>query len=166
MTQPAELPTNVRLIYGYTERSMDWARQSTARLNIRLCASLIVSGLFLASSVNVETTGQIDQCLVALAAFLASGSITSCALGLCVKRTSSGQVGTGNVITTEWLMKEWYRDKTDEECRCVIINTWAEAIADVDALAVSKSRSLKNSLVFLVLSGLSLCVSTLLGIHL
>jgi hypothetical protein len=161
MIQPAEDLTNVQLIYDYTEKSIEGARQSTARLNIRLCVSLAVSGLFLASSASIEVASQPGQYLLALAAFLAFGSILICAFGISVNRGSSGRVGTGDVVSPEWLMQEWYRDKTDEECRCVIINTWIEALASIDTLIVSKSRHLKNSLIFLALSGLSLCVSTL-----
>ena len=153
MNDSTETPTNVGLIYEYTKNSYELARQNTAQLNIRLTAVLAAAGLLLRLTADADNEGKLTACLHLAIGSFAALSLASCIFALCTRVK-----GTGLVVKTQHLMKEWYRDKTDEECRCLIINTWAEAIDKIDQLASRKAFWLNIGLAMLSCAGITLAI--------
>jgi hypothetical protein len=153
MDQSTEHPPNVGLIYEYTKHSYELARQNTAQLNIRLTAVLAAAGLLLRLTANTEDMGHVSAYLRLMVGIFATISIASCIAALATRLE-----GTGRVVSPQELMKNWYRTKTDEECRCFIINTWTEAIDGIDKLASKKAGWLNTGLALLALAGIALAI--------
>jgi hypothetical protein len=154
----SEEETNVKLIYDYTESLHKSTSDNLDVLNTRFGVAIAYGGVLLrfamdlsgqSITVRIPEWGLNLECPMCLwlklgVLILATASICASVLGLFSK-------SSGKLVHPKRLMQNWYR-KSEERCRCHIINTWIESIDQLRKSRKNKANKLNCAIGLLVAS--------------
>jgi hypothetical protein len=164
-----EKPSNVDLIYSYTESLLKAQEESLTRLDTRLGTFLAFAGVSLKFAVDLpkksELTG-ISECIVnsslvlkLVACGFSTASIVMCVLGLTARMA-------GNTVSPKTLMSDkWYWEE-GQRCRAFIVNTWIEASKEYKKTGLKKAKTLNLAIKLICGAAVAFFLDTvLLGLH-
>lgn len=161
---PTNPPTNVKLIYDYTEALYKGVSDNIDAINTRLGAVIGFSGLLLRFAVDLPDVSNIiagfhcNTCLMLKIACCGAAivSILLAAFGL------TGNPA-GRIVKPNTLLDKYYTD-TEEKCRLYITRTWIQAIEDMRAVRQKQARKLNQAIWALVVAAIASGVDILMGI--
>lgn len=166
-------PTNIKLIYEYTQSVLEAVNDSITRLNNKFSTVIGFSGILLRFSIDLPDSNlllnqwsciscSISKILVCVLSII---SICYSAWGLTSER--GGDIVPPSLLLYDEDLKDWYH-KTDEECRAFIALTWCNGILELTNIRKKKATILNFSIWTLtsatIVFGISIILPTIVNL--
>jgi hypothetical protein len=153
-----EAKTNVGLIFEYTQSLHESISDNIDVLNTRLGVVIAYGGVLLRFALDLPGQSTIIKfpeigltlgcpiCLILKLAVLVLATAS-----ICISVIGLSSEASGKIVKPKRLMKNWYR-KSEESCRCHIINTWIESIDLLRESRKNKATKLNKAIRLLAAS--------------
>jgi hypothetical protein len=141
-------PSNINLIYSYTEYRIKLVNDSINALNTKLGSIIAFSGAAIGFSINLPN----KQFSITAEPFICYSCLTlkilvclCLVVAVCISMSGFYPRAGGRMALTQFLMDEYYYD-SEEHCRLVITRTWLDTLDELESMTDTKAEYVKKAI--------------------